>query len=88
VIAPVLTSIAITPTTINLSAGGTATFTATGTYTDATTGDVTGAVNWTSSNTTVATIDRNGATSACNTGTTNISAANGVTSNVATLTCP
>jgi hypothetical protein len=51
-----LVSIAVTPATASISAGGTKQFVATGTYSDSTTSVVTATANWTSGNTGVATV--------------------------------
>ncbi|MGB0035942.1 MAG: Ig-like domain-containing protein, partial [Candidatus Acidiferrales bacterium] len=56
VTAPLLVSIAVTPNPANVALNNTLQFTATGTFTDKSTQDLTTAVNWTSSDTTIATI--------------------------------
>jgi hypothetical protein len=53
---PTLKSIAVTPTTANISVNGTQQFKATGTFSDNSTKDVTTQSTWTSSNTEVATV--------------------------------
>ena len=55
----VITAIAVTPATPSIAVGSTINLTATATYSDATTADVTTAVNWTSGSTGVATIGLN-----------------------------
>ena len=60
VTAAVLTSIAVTPTTPSIAKGTTAQLTATGNFSDGSTQDLTQSVSWTSSDTTVATVDPNG----------------------------
>src|SRR5437016_212162 len=56
---PVLISIAVTPASPSIAKGLPQAFTATGTYTDSSTQNLTTSVNWTSSNTGVATIGLN-----------------------------
>lgn len=56
VVGPVMTAIAITPSTPTIAVGATLGFTATGTYSDGTTANVTNSATWSSSNTAVATI--------------------------------
>src|SRR5207248_10794020 len=56
---PTLISIAVTPASPSIAKGLTQAFTATGTYTDSSTLNITTSVNWTSSNTGVATIGLN-----------------------------
>ena len=68
VTAPVLTSIAVTPTRVSAHQGATQPFTATGTYSDATTKDVTATVAWSAGNGSVATISTSGATAGLATG--------------------
>ena len=86
-----LQSIAITPATISIGRGNTTIFTATGTFSNSTTGNISGSVIWTSSDTTVATIDARGIATGVGlgtlgTGTCNITATlNGITDTV-TLT--
>lgn len=53
---PVLVTILVTPATTAVDQGGTQQYSALGTYSDTSTRDLTGAVTWTSSDTTVATI--------------------------------
>lgn len=88
VTAATLTGIAITPLTNSVAKGTATTFTATGTFSDGTTGNVSGAVSWTSSDMTVATINASGIATGVNTGTTTITASSGGVSNTATLTVP
>jgi hypothetical protein len=77
-----LVSISLPPITLNK--GRSYQLTATGTYTDNTTSNITNSVNWTSDNTTVATVNR-GLVLAKNIGTSSITATNTV-SNSTTLT--
>jgi uncharacterized protein YjdB len=85
-----LVSIAVTPSTPSIPAGTTQQFTATGTYTDSSTQDLTGAVQWTSSSLGIATISVSPGTAGLAqtliTGTTQITAALGPVSGMATLT--
>src|SRR5205823_8928902 len=59
VTAAALVSIAVTPASPSIAKGLTQAFLATGTYTDSSTLDITTSVNWTSSNTGIATIGLN-----------------------------
>ncbi|HET6215735.1 MAG TPA: Ig-like domain-containing protein [Acidobacteriaceae bacterium] len=85
-----LASISITQASQSISSGATQQYTAVGILQNGTTVDLTSSVTWSSSNTTVATIDSAGlatAQSLSSTGTTNITANSGsVTSNTAVLT--
>ncbi len=83
--AATLTAIQVTPQHPSIASGLTQQFTATGTYTDNSTQNLTSAVTWSSSDTSVATINNasgsSGLASAAAIGTTNISASlSGVTS--------
>jgi uncharacterized protein YjdB len=81
-----LRSIAITPTNDSTSAGDTVQYAAWGTLDDGTKVDITDAVSWSSSNTSVATISRTGLATAVASGTTYIVATSGsIVSNNATL---
>jgi uncharacterized protein YjdB len=82
-----LRSIAISPTSASIGSDQTEQFTAIGTLDDGTTVDITDAVTWKSSKTSVATIDSGGLATARGAGTTNITATSGsITSNTAVLT--
>ena len=90
-----LLSLSITPTLPGTRVGGTQQFTATGTYYDGTTQNLTSSVNWSSSSTSVATINSNGLATGLASGTSTITArqpggiANSVNLNVtATITPP
>lgn len=83
--APVLDSIALTPTSASVPKGSPATFKAIGTYSDGSTSDVTTTAVWTSSATSIATV-AGGVASTLATGTTNVCAAIGAISRCATLT--
>jgi hypothetical protein len=71
---PTLTSIAVTPATPTIVAGGTQQFAATGTYSDGSTQNVTTQATWSSRTTTVATISPSGLATALSAGSTTISA--------------
>ncbi len=72
--APALISIAVTPANPTVAAGLSQQFTASGTYTDGTTSDITAAVTWSSSDTTVATLTSGGKATGGTSGTTTIAA--------------
>ena len=74
-VAPMLTSMAVTPSNPSLLAGATQQFTATATYSDGSTQNVTSQATWTSSSTAVATINASGLATAVAAGSTTISAA-------------
>jgi uncharacterized delta-60 repeat protein len=74
---PEITSIAVTPDSASIAVGATKQFKATATMTDKTTQDVTSASNWSSSDTTIATISASGLVTAVKAGTTTISATDG-----------
>ena len=74
VTAATVTSIAVTPDPATFASNATQQFTATATYDNGTTGNVTSSVTWTSSDTSVATIDSGGLASGVSTGTTTIKA--------------
>ena len=82
VVAPTLSSIAITPDYMdNLAVGTTQEFAATGTYSDGSTADISSTVTWASSNTNVASISAMGLADGIAAGNTNITASlSGVTS--------
>ncbi len=71
---PTISSIAVTPATPTISTGITQPFTATGTYSNSSTQNLTSQVAWTSSSTSVATINSTGLATAVNAGSTTISA--------------
>ncbi len=72
-----LVSIAVTPVTPSIGAGTQQQFTATGTYSDGTHRDLTSSATWTSSATSVATINSAGLATAVAVGNTTIQAASG-----------
>jgi sugar lactone lactonase YvrE len=63
--AAVLSSIAVTPTSADVTVGGTQQFTATGTYSNDSTMNLTGTVAWSSSNSAVATVASTGGLATC-----------------------
>ncbi|HEV2114362.1 MAG TPA: Ig-like domain-containing protein, partial [Terriglobales bacterium] len=67
--------IVVSPTPVTVPLGQPQQFTATGNFTDSVQRDITGAVNWGSSNAGVATVDAFGSTTTLTAGTTNIMAA-------------
>ena len=72
--APTISSIGVTPGASSVSAGNTQPFTATGTYSDGSSLNISGQVVWTSSNSTVATVNPRGLVLAVSNGTSVISA--------------
>ncbi len=70
VVAPVLSSIAITPATPSIAGGAQQQFKATGTYSNQTTGDLSSSVAWTSSNTTLLNVNSAGLATAAPSSTT------------------
>ncbi len=85
VLAPTLTSIAVTPTPASFALGQNQQFTATGTYSDSTTQNITSTVTWTSSNPAI-TLTSAGVASATATGAATITATQGSVSGNASLT--
>ena len=79
-------SLAITPPNPSVTAGSNQQFTALGTYSDGTQQDLTAAVNWTSSNTGVATISGGGLATTLTSGTATISASSGAVASSTLLT--
>ncbi len=89
VTSPVVQSIVVTPLAPSIAQGTTQQFTATGTFSDGSVQNITGSVQWTSSNTAVATINVNGAPGLAmgvSAGNSVITAASGSVSSSATLT--
>lgn len=83
----VLTGLSISSISTSIPKGLPATFTATGSYSDNSTGNVSGSVNWASSDTNVAVMNVSGIASTLAQGTANITASmNGLTSNSLNLT--
>ena len=81
-----LTSIAVTPSSPTINAGGTQQFTATGTYSNNTTSVITNSVTWTSSDTTIATITSSGLATGVSAGNATITATSGSVRGNTTLT--
>ena len=85
VTAPVLATLSITPLSANIITGNTRQFSASGTLTDGTAASL-DTLSWTSSDTSVATIDSTGLATASTLGSTNISAnSGGIVSNTAVV---
>jgi uncharacterized protein YjdB len=72
---PTLTSIDVRPTTPTIKEGNTRQMSATGTYDDGSTKDITGSVDWTSSDDTVATVTSGGLVKGISAGSADITAA-------------
>lgn len=83
--APVLTSIAISPSNFSVVVRATAQLTATGTYSDSSTQNLT-SLAWSSANPAIATVDQNGMISAVGVGSTAITAQDGSVSGSTTVT--
>lgn len=87
---PTLTSLSVAPTTVSLIEGNTQQISATGTYDDGSTKDLTGSADWSSSDTTVATVNaglvKAAATIASPPGTATITATSGTVSATSTVT--
>ena len=81
-----LTSIAVTPSNPTISVEGTQQFTAMGTYSNNTTSVITNSVTWTSSDTTIATINSSGLATGVSAGNATITATSGSVSSNSTLT--
>lgn len=71
---PNLTALSVTPTTVSMAMGSTQQFTATGKYSDGSSSDVTSSVQWTSSNTSIASIAATGVATALGVGNSTIAA--------------
>jgi hypothetical protein len=84
--APTLSSIAVTPANPTIPTGTTQAFTATGTYSNGSTQNLTSQVAWTSSSTSVATINSSGVATAVNAGSTTILATLGTVTGSTMLT--
>jgi len=83
---PVLALIVINPNPASVAAGSYVQFTATGTYTDGSTANISNSMSWSSSGTSVATVNATGLAYAASPGTVAITAASGATSGTASLT--
>jgi hypothetical protein len=81
-----LVSISVTPANPSVPVGVTKQFTASGTYSDGTSHDITTQVTWSSSNTSVATVNSSGLATAVGAGTATITATSGSISGNTTLT--
>jgi len=86
VTAPTITSISVTPDDLTLAIGIDQQFTASANYSDGTVQDLVGGVTWTSSTTSVATIDNNGLAVILAAGTTTITATAGSFTDSTTIT--
>jgi len=84
--APAIASIAVTPVGLTLGIGIHQQYTATAIYTDGSSQDLSSAVTWSSSATSVATVDNNGVATTVAAGTTTITASVGAFSDTSTLT--
>lgn len=84
---PSPTAITITPSTVSVLIGSSTTLAAIGTYTNGDTVNLSNQVNWTSSDTAVATVNSEGLVNSVSTGSTNIITSGlGMTSSIAVLT--
>jgi hypothetical protein len=86
ILAPTLTSIAVTPGNPSVAKGLTQQFSASGTFTDGSIQDITDSVAWTSSDITIATIDGTGLASTRGMGSVTITATDGLVSAATSLT--
>lgn len=84
--APVLASIAVTPSNPSIAAGNTQQFTATGTYSDGSQQNLTSSASWSSSNTAIATISSGGLATGVAAGSATITATSGSVSNSTGIT--
>jgi len=80
-----LTSIAVTADNTSITTGLTQPLTATGTYEDATTAVITSSMTWSSSDTTIATVDTTGLVTAVSPGTATITATDPITAVAGTI---
>lgn len=83
---PTLQSISLTPTTPSIVKSATRQLTATATYSDGTSQDITASVIWSSSATTVVTVNASGLATGVNTGKAKITATSGTISGSTSLT--
>jgi uncharacterized protein YjdB len=86
VTAPAIASIAVTPVGLTLGIGINQQFVATATYTDGTSADLSGGVSWSSSSTSVATVDSSGVAKTLLAGSTTITATLGSFTDSSVLT--
>ena len=82
----VLASISVSPSSSTITGSATQQFTATGTFTDGTVSNITNSSSWSSSNTSIATVNSGGLASGVGPGTATITATNGTLSGTASLT--
>ena len=82
---PVLASIIVSPTSSTTRVNSSVQFAATGTYTDGTVSNVTNSVSWSSSNTSVASVNGSGLATGVGPGTATITATNGTIRGTASL---
>jgi len=82
---PMLSSIAVAPAVTSVVSGSTVAYTATGTYTDGSTQNLTSSASWSSSATSVASIDATGTATSAGAGETTITATSGAISGTAIL---
>jgi Bacterial Ig-like domain (group 2) len=83
---PTLTSIDVRPTTPTVKEGNTRQMSATGTYDDGSTKDITGSVDWTTSDDTVATVTSGGLVKGISAGSADITAAKATVEGSTTVT--
>jgi hypothetical protein len=83
---PVVASITVTPSSATVMTGSSVQFTATGTYTDGSTANVSSLVSWSSSDTSLATVNATGLATGASPSTVTITAASGTVSGAASLT--
>ena len=85
-LAPSLSSLQVTPATMSISAGATQQFTATGKFSDGSSKDMTSSVQWSSSDSTFATVNSAGAASGVAVGVVTVTAQSGSINGTAILT--
>jgi trimeric autotransporter adhesin len=86
VTAPVAVSLAVSPASASIPMGLTQPFTATATLSDGTSQDLTQSATWSSSDTSVATVESNGVLTALQRGSVTVSAISGLLNSAATVT--
>jgi uncharacterized protein YjdB len=86
VTAPTIVSITVTPGDLTVGIGITQQFTATATYSDGSSADLTGGVSWTSSDSTVVTVNSSGVATTVSAGSATVTATVGSFSDTSTLT--
>ena len=80
-----LQSISVTPTSNTIDVGSTVQLTTTGSYSDSTTTDITGLVNWTVSDTAIATVSSNGLVTGISNGAVTVTANSGALTDSVTI---